>query len=79
MTEGSEGCVHGNSIYVSTWQDGIHPLSSSRTSLPAGSVPVTLNKSLVMALCLDRLMDVLSSTAAYAAVLVVFVGLTTTK
>lgn len=33
----------------------------------------------VMALRLDRPMDVLSNTAAYAAVLVVFVGLTTTK
>jgi hypothetical protein len=32
---------------------------------------------LLMALVLDKLMDVLSSTAAYAAVLVVFVGLTT--
>jgi Family of unknown function (DUF6594) len=32
---------------------------------------------LLMALFLDKLMDVLSSTAAYAAVLVVFVGLTT--
>jgi hypothetical protein len=34
---------------------------------------------LIMALFLDKLMDVLSSTAAYAAVLVVFVGLTTQK
>lgn len=32
---------------------------------------------LMMALILDKLMDVLSSTAAYAAVLVVFVGLNT--
>ncbi len=32
---------------------------------------------LVMALRLDKLMDVMSATAAYAAVLVVFVGLTT--
>ena len=32
---------------------------------------------LLMALVLDKLMDVLSSTAAYAAVLVVFVGLST--
>jgi hypothetical protein len=32
---------------------------------------------LMMALVLDKLMDVLSSTAAYAAVLVVFVGLNT--
>ena len=32
---------------------------------------------LIMALFLDKMMDVLSSTAAYAAVLVVFVGLTT--
>lgn len=32
---------------------------------------------LLMALCLDKMMEVMSATAAYAAVLVVFVGLTT--
>jgi hypothetical protein len=46
------------------------------TALVSTTVCVTMF-GLLMALLLDKLMDVLSSTAAYAAVLVVFVGLTT--
>jgi hypothetical protein len=48
------------------------------TALVSTTIFVTIF-GLVMAWFLDKLMDVMSSTAAYAAVLVVFVGLTTTK
>lgn len=68
--------VGGIFLIAPMWLMVLH--NTLYTTLVSTTVCVAIF-GLVMAVFLDRLMDVLSSTAAYAAVLVVFVGLTTAK
>ncbi|KIW11618.1 hypothetical protein PV08_10920 [Exophiala spinifera] len=68
--------VGGIFLIVPMWLMVLH--NTLYTALVSTTVFVVIF-GLFMALVLDKLMDVMSGTAAYAAVLVVFVGLTTTK
>jgi hypothetical protein len=51
-------------------------LHKTRTTALVSTTVFVVVFGLIMALFLDKMMDVLSRTAAYAAVLIVFVGLT---
>lgn len=68
--------IGGIFLIVPMWLMVLH--NTLYTALVSTTVFVAMF-GLLMALFLEKLMDVLSTTAAYAAVLVVFVGLTTTK